>query len=89
MKFGVNIFITFSKLMALLVLIIGSTFAFIFNSSEVIIFSLSLAGGLAGLKTWSEGLTRRKHISSGRNDQYDYNNQNDYYNYQRPKDEVG
>jgi hypothetical protein len=76
--------------MALLVLIIGGIFAFIYNSSEVIIFSISLAGGLAGLKSWSEGLTRRKGMETNYND---YNYRDNDYNYTNQKskkyDEIG
>ena len=57
-----NIYITFSKLMAIIVLIIGSIFSFYFHEPDVMIFTLSLSGGLTGLKSWSEGLTRRKEL---------------------------
>jgi 5-bromo-4-chloroindolyl phosphate hydrolysis protein len=80
MKLTINIYITFSKMMALLVLIIGGIFSFLYNNSEVLIFSISLAGGLAGLKSWSEGLTRRKEMEMNnyndyKDDDYNYNNQ--------------
>jgi len=62
MKIGVSIFITFSRAMALLVLIVGSIFSYLNHNPEVMIFTLSLAGGLAGLKSWSDGMTKRKEI---------------------------
>lgn len=57
-----NIYITFSKMMALIVLIIGTIFSFLYKNPEAMMFSLSMAGGLTGLKTWSEGLTKRKEL---------------------------
>lgn len=60
MKIKVDIFITYTKLMAILVLLVGCIFSYIYNSSEVIIFTLSLSAGLAGLKSWNDGLTDRR-----------------------------
>jgi len=70
-KFGIIIFLTFTKLLSLAVLIIGSTYAFIFKNAEVIIFSLALSAGLAGLKNWTD-------YKGGHNDYnpYNYNQHN-------------
>lgn len=62
--FKINIFLTFSKIMSIIILILGTIFSFIYKNPEVIIFTLSLSSGLAGLKTWSEGLTKRKEINN-------------------------
>jgi len=63
-KIKINIFITFSKIIALIIIILGSIFSFYFKNSEVMIVSFSLSAGLSGLKAWSEGLTTRKNIQN-------------------------
>lgn len=86
MKISFNIYITTSKLAAYLILIIGTIFAFVYNNSEVIIFTFSLSAGLLGLKTWSEGLTRR-HMDRNRRNEYIYDRES--YDYQKPIEEIG
>lgn len=77
MKVKVDIFITYTKLMAILVLIVGCIFSYIYNSSEVIIFTLSLSAGLAGLKSWNDGLTDRRKMKPEKDD---YEHQKINYN---------
>ena len=60
----VSIYITFSKAMALIILLLGVIYAFINKDSEVFIFTISLSAGLSGLKSYSDGLTRRKEIDN-------------------------
>ncbi len=88
MKIQVNIFITFTKAFALLVLILGCIFSIVYNSSEVIIFTLSLSSGLAGLKNWQDALTDRKHMDRNENPRNRNDNDyldNDYHNQQSTK----
>lgn len=67
----INILITFTKFLAILVLVVGGLFAFLNKDAQVMIFTISLSAGLTGLKTWSEGLVKRKEIQS--NSTYDPN----------------
>lgn len=53
--------ITFTKAFSLLVLLVGSIFSFINKDANVMIYTLSLSAGLAGLKAFSDGLTERSH----------------------------
>lgn len=62
MTVKVKIYLTFTKIMAIVILVLGTIFAFINHNPEVMIFTLSLSGGLSGLKSWSDGLTRRREI---------------------------
>jgi hypothetical protein len=86
MKVKVDIFITYTKLMAILVLLVGCIFSYIYNSSEVIIFTLSLSAGLAGLKSWSDGLTDRRKMEPPRKRRYD--DDYDDYEHQKINDEI-
>lgn len=58
----ININITFTKAFSFIVLIVGCVFAYMYGNAEVIIFTLSLAAGLAGLKNWSDSRTEQKRI---------------------------
>lgn len=71
--------------MALLILLVGCIFSYIYNSSEVIIFTLSLASGLAGLKNWQDSLTDRKRMVTGHKNDNDYLDDNDYHNQKSTK----
>ena len=94
-KIDLKITITSSKILAYVILVVCSVYSFLYESAEVLIFAISIAGGLHGLRSWSEGLTRRREIQH-RNwgggepyyNDYDY----DYDNYdekQKPNDEIG
>jgi len=88
-NFHISIWLTFSKTMAIVILIVGSIFAYIFGNSEVIIFTLSLSGGLAGLKSWSEGLTRRRKIDKWNGNYNSYDDYDTNSNSNKPFDEIG
>lgn len=63
-------------------------FSFLFGNSEVIIFGISIAAGLHGLTSWSDGMTKRREIGNRRwrSERYD----DDYeYERQRPIEEIG
>jgi hypothetical protein len=60
----IDLRITFTKIFAIIILAVGSVFSFITKNSEVMIFTLSLASGLSGLKNWQEGLTNRKEMGT-------------------------
>jgi len=68
-------------------MIVGSVFSFYSGNAEVFIFTISLVAGLAGLKTWSEGLTRRRRIDKWSGSYNEYDN----FDEQNPKsfDEIG
>jgi len=65
----ISILLTFSKLLALLILISGVVISLLIKNSEVIIFAMSLSAGLAGLKSWND--TRLKINSSNETNQTD------------------
>jgi len=60
----VNIEISLSKILAYIILILGSIYSFYTKESEVMIFAFSLSAGLMGLKSWDAGVTTRKQIES-------------------------
>lgn len=61
----VKLYLTFTKVMALLVLALGSIYSFYAKDPDVMIFTLSIAGGLAGLKSWSSALITRHRVQRG------------------------
>jgi hypothetical protein len=55
----ININITFSNLFAFIIIGVGSVFAFLTGNAEVMMISLSLGAGLAGLHRAYEYLTKK------------------------------
>lgn len=53
-----TIYLTFSKILSLIILIVGATFSFYTKNIEVLIVAMSLSAGLSGLKTWSDVKTK-------------------------------
>lgn len=69
-RFTMLITITFTKAFAFIILATGSVFAFINKNPEVMMFALSLAAGLAGLKNWNDARIQRRHIDEPYNQPY-------------------
>jgi len=82
-KFSISLIITSSKLLGYLILITGTIIAFVLKDAAVFISSAALSAGLHGLRSWSEGLTRRRELDHRR-----YNNYDGYDN-DKPYDEIG
>lgn len=59
-----NIYITFTKAISLLVLAVGSAYSFYAKDPNVMIFTLSISGGLAGLKSWNSTTIAKAQIES-------------------------
>ena len=58
----VNINITLSKILAYLVLMIGTIYSYMFNDTTVLIATFSAASAIIALKTYTESRERQKQI---------------------------
>jgi len=95
-KVDIKVTITSSKILAYVILIVCGVYSFLYGSAEVLIFGISIAGGLHGLRSWSEGLTRRSEMQNRQNwgggggyyDEYNCDDDN-YDEKQNPFDDVG
>jgi len=58
----ISIEITLSKIMAYLVLIIGTIYAYYFNDTTVLIATFSAASAIIALKTYTSSIERQKKI---------------------------
>lgn len=54
MKASVNLYFTTSKFLAYLVLLIGTTYAFIFHDSNVLIATFAAASSVIAVKTYTQ-----------------------------------
>jgi len=58
----VSIDLTLSKLLAYLVLIIGSIYSFVFNDATVLISTFGAASAIIAVKTYTSSVERQKKI---------------------------
>lgn len=79
MKVKIALYLTTSKFAAYLILIIGSTYGFVYKDSNVLLATFSAVSAILIMKTYVTGKTEQ------------HRQRNDYQNdYQRPNsDEVG
>lgn len=71
-KFNYIFNFTLSKTIAVIILIIGSVFSFVFGSGEVLISTFGITGGLLGLKSWNEAIIRKTRLNHGLPEYYNY-----------------
>ena len=64
MTLKIDIYLTFSKILALIVLAVGAYYAFTTKDTQVMIFAMSLSAGLSGLKTWQTAAIQKAQITA-------------------------
>ncbi len=64
MKIEININITLSKILAFLVLIIGSVYSYMYQDASALIATFSAATTIIGLKTYMESKEKQKIIEN-------------------------
>ena len=78
---------TLSKTVAIVILVVGSVFSFVFGSSEVLISTFGITGGLLGLRNWSEVIIRKTRINNGLSEYY--TPQTKPENLEKPDENIG
>ena len=64
MKAQVSLYFTTSKLLAYLVLLIGTIYAFVFHDSNVIIGTFAAASAVIATKTYTQSRTDQKQMET-------------------------